>query len=652
MKRVAGRIAVILSGVLLLAGCGGAPGNGSGTSRSGSTTPAALEDTFTVTLPSIDGDPKKVEVIEIPNGRPIYALLVSGFHQNKQLDMFHFYNFAKCLLKRGAYVHYAWWNNLLAPYMEKPLHDIYSVPSTGAIPFANLVNVTTFPPRRQKAIPRDDVQFQADARRLLIEIRRNNPDAHIILVGHSFGGNAVVRLADSLDDPEVMPPDVPVLDVAILAPIDPVGNRTCVRSYPEGHWLQLLPFCQGVGNFTRWRATHQDWLIDPPVRAFGQNIKYLYHRWQEEGTPPFLGFGSAIYLSYIGDPVDSIGSGSTNVQSVVPTSLYSYPSGGNQDGHGEIVGFRGVDLNPFGGGFIESYPLGLKARGNWPYREAPLDITPEPDIPVWYIPPYPGWPDINRTADRVDLMKAWESNSSYLDNTGYSPEHPEYCMVSGDLCEILRTAVNAAPVADAGPDQTVECSGSDGTPVTLDGSGSSDPNDDLLSYTWTGPFGIKMGKTVTVELPLGMHTITLTVEDGRGKSDTDTVDVAVIDSAPPSLSVSLSQDVLWPPNHQLESIAASIQVVDICDESPSVMLRRIVSSESDNGLGDGDTAGDIQGAAFGTDDREFSLRAERAGNGPGRVYTITYGAADASGNVAEDATAKVTVPHDRSNVSR
>jgi len=142
------------------------------------------------------------------------------------------------------------------------------------------------------------------------------------------------------------------------------------------------------------------------------------------------------------------------------------------------------------------------------------------------------------------------------------------------------------------------------------------------------------------------------VEDGRGKTDTDSVEVAVIDSTPPSLSVSLSQDVLWPPNHQLAGIVASIQVVDICDESPSVALRRIVSSEADNGLGDGDTAEDIQGAIFGTDDREFSLRAERAGNGPGRTYTITYGATDASGNVAEDATAEVAVVHDLGAVSR
>ena len=97
----------------------------------------APETTFTVTLTNIvDGS---TDSIEIPNGRPVYALLVSGFHQNRNLDMFHYYNFAKCLFEADAYVHYAWWNNLLAPYMERPLHDENSVPSTDGFPEHDIV---------------------------------------------------------------------------------------------------------------------------------------------------------------------------------------------------------------------------------------------------------------------------------------------------------------------------------------------------------------------------------------------------------------------------------------------------------------------------------------------------------------------------------
>ena len=75
----------------------------------------------------------------------------------------------------------------------------------------------------------------------------------------------------------------------------------------------------------------------------------------------------------------------------------------------------------------------------------------------------------------------------------------------------------------------------------------------------------------------------------------------------------------------------TVVATDTYDANPVVRLVSILSNESDN-LGDGDQPDDIQGAAFGTDDRQFLLRRERSGNGSGRIYTITYSATDASGN--------------------
>ena len=122
--------------------------------------------------------------------------------------------------------------------------------------------------------------------------------------------------------------------------------------------------------------------------------------------------------------------------------------------------------------------------------------------------------------------------------------------------------------------------------------------------------------------------------------------VKVVDTTPPMIDIALTPDSLWPPNHKLVPIVASIRVSDICDPNPTVRLLSITSNEPDNGLGDGNTTADIQGATFGTDDRTFLLRAERSGTGNDRIYTVTYEARDASGN-ATVRTATVTVAHNK-----
>jgi hypothetical protein len=92
----------------------------------------------------------------------------------------------------------------------------------------------------------------------------------------------------------------------------------------------------------------------------------------------------------------------------------------------------------------------------------------------------------------------------------------------------------AAPVvADAGPDQTVECSGSL-TPVTLDGTASTGGG--TLSYTWKeGATTLGTGATLMVSLPLGPHTITLTVTSSGGGSDDDTVAINIVDTVAPTI---------------------------------------------------------------------------------------------------------------------
>ncbi len=89
--------------------------------------------------------------------------------------------------------------------------------------------------------------------------------------------------------------------------------------------------------------------------------------------------------------------------------------------------------------------------------------------------------------------------------------------------------LNAPPDANAGADQTVTQTGSS-TSVALNGSASTDPDGDTLTYSWTGPFtgGTATGATPTVTFAsAGAHTVTLTVNDGNGGTDTDDVVITV-----------------------------------------------------------------------------------------------------------------------------
>lgn len=95
--------------------------------------------------------------------------------------------------------------------------------------------------------------------------------------------------------------------------------------------------------------------------------------------------------------------------------------------------------------------------------------------------------------------------------------------------------LNAPPVADAGTDQSSSC-GADA--FSLNGGGSSDPDGDPLTYTWSlNGSEIATGSNPTVNLGVGSHTITLTVSDGEA-SDSDDVLVTVnADSEAPTLTV-------------------------------------------------------------------------------------------------------------------
>lgn len=106
---------------------------------------------------------------------------------------------------------------------------------------------------------------------------------------------------------------------------------------------------------------------------------------------------------------------------------------------------------------------------------------------------------------------------------------------------------NRAPIANAGIDRTIQAGHGCVVSINLDGTSSTDPDGDQLSYTWSGPFGTITGESPVVTLPCGMHSITLTVDDGKGGTATDSVVISVEDTTPPVItSVTLTGVELMP----------------------------------------------------------------------------------------------------------
>ena len=163
------------------------------------------------------------------------------------------------------------------------------------------------------------------------------------------------------------------------------------------------------------------------------------------------------------------------------------------------------------------------------------------------------------------------------------------------------------------------------------------------TQTSTGSCGVLTSTPASGSFfPVGETTVTTTSTSGASS----TFKVIVKDAQAPTVSdPSATPVLLWPPNHSMRDVMVNYTATDNCPGVNCVLS--VSSNEPVNGTGDGDSSPDWEIV----DNHHVRLRAERAGSGTGRIYTITVTCTDAAGNVTTKTTTVIVAHNIGSPVS-
>ena len=160
-----------------------------------------------------------------------------------------------------------------------------------------------------------------------------------------------------------------------------------------------------------------------------------------------------------------------------------------------------------------------------------------------------------------------------------------------------------------------------------------------LSGASTGSQTIPGNSAVVTISAEGATTLSYFAVDNAGNRETAKTLTVRVDKTPPTVTGLPTSCTLWPPDHRLVQVA-SINVADSTSGASGSPVITATSNEPENGIGDGDLAPDVVISGG-----NVQLRAERAGNGTGRVYTIKAQTTDLAGNTTTKATT-CSVPRD------
>jgi hypothetical protein len=217
-----------------------------------------------------------------------------------------------------------------------------------------------------------------------------------------------------------------------------------------------------------------------------------------------------------------------------------------------------------------------------------------------------------------------------------------------------RAAARALPTVSCSSNQVLECVSSNGAPAVVQAL-VHDIDGSPLTVLWLvnrrpvatnslPPFVTTNAilLTLTNTFRPGTNEVLVWVSEGGTNTVMCSSTVIARDSTPPAMiGLTATPRVLWPPNHRMVPIRIDVRATDACGPV-TWRVTSIQSSEAVDARGSGHTSPDwIIGGPH-----RAAVRAERAGPGPGRIYTIGVDVADPAGN-STNSTVRVYVPHDQ-----
>jgi hypothetical protein len=188
---------------------------------------------------------------------------------------------------------------------------------------------------------------------------------------------------------------------------------------------------------------------------------------------------------------------------------------------------------------------------------------------------------------------------------------------------------------DSDPDLAVANQGSDNVSILLGGAGGSftDPTNFAVG---AAPSSVAVGDFNADSAP------DLAVANVFSDTVSILLNTTVVNRPPTCSGLAADPSVLGPPNHKFAPVILR-GATDPDGDPVALTVTGVSQDEPLNGAGDGNTSPDAKRTSAGN---QILVRAERSGQGNGRIYRLAVRASDGKGATCEGA-ATVALPRDQ-----